>query len=128
MDGRATASFRLRRVTFASRGKSNQKRLPLVPAVSCSARVEAGAAQIARTLRSRAAIGLMVRVYDRPLLRSSARAEGAVAPKLDRFAMWTTGTRMQASGLRLWFELSLAATPVYMCPRDDGVNQIGQML
>ena len=70
----------------------------------------------------------MVRVYDRSLLRSSARAEGAFEPMFDRFAMWITGTRMQASGLRLWFELSLAATPVYMCPRDDGVNQIGQML
>ena len=31
----------------------------------------------------------MVRVYDRPLLRSSARAEGAFEPMFDRFAMRT---------------------------------------
>ena len=41
----------------------------------CSQR--AGPAQIARW-RAAARGGLMVRVYDRPLLRSSARAEGAV--------------------------------------------------
>jgi hypothetical protein len=32
------------------------------------------------------------RIYDRPLLRSSARAEGAFEPMLDRFAMRTTRT------------------------------------
>jgi hypothetical protein len=42
----------------------------------CSQR--AGRKQIARTPRSRAANGLMVFVYDRPLLRASARGEGAV--------------------------------------------------
>ena len=31
--------------------------------------------------------GLMVRVYDRPLLRSSARADGALRSNIDRFAM-----------------------------------------
>ena len=32
-------------------------------------------------------------VYDRPLLRSSARAEGAIELTFVRFAMRTTGTR-----------------------------------
>ena len=38
------------------------------------------------------------RIYDRPLLRSSARAEGAVELIFDRFATKTTRTRMRASG------------------------------
>jgi hypothetical protein len=40
------------------------------------------------------------RIYDRPLLRSSARAEGAVDLIFDRFAMGFTRARMRASGLR----------------------------
>ena len=47
--------------------------------------------------------GLMVRVYDRALLRSSGRIHGdPVEPKLDRFAMAVTGTRMRASGLHTY--------------------------
>jgi hypothetical protein len=43
----------------------------------------------------------MVRVYDRPLLRSSARAEGAVQFDLifDRFAMKAKRARMPPFGL-----------------------------
>jgi hypothetical protein len=40
----------------------------------------------------------MVRVYDRPLLRSSARAEGAEEPVFDRFAISATKVRIRASG------------------------------
>ncbi len=40
----------------------------------------------------------MVRVYDRPLLRSSARGDGALKATNDRFAIGFTGTRMRASG------------------------------
>ena len=43
------------------------------------------------------------RTYERPLLRSSARAEGAFEPIFDRFAMRITKTRMRASGLRLLY-------------------------
>jgi len=39
------------------------------------------------TARKSARGGLMVRVYDRPLLRSSARADGAFRSNIDRFAM-----------------------------------------
>ena len=41
------------------------------------------------------------RIYDRTTLRASGRAEGALEPTFDRFAMRTTRTRMRASGLRL---------------------------
>ena len=37
------------------------------------------------------------RIYDRPLLRSSARAEGAFEPLVHRFAMKITSTRIQAT-------------------------------
>ena len=41
------------------------------------------------------------RIYHRPLLRSSARAEGAFEPTFDRFAMTTTRTPMRAFRIRL---------------------------
>ena len=93
-------------VTFANRGKSNQKRLPLHPASSSGARngrdvstAHESSADATHSVRRR-------HVYDRPLLRSSARAEGAFKQMLDRFAMRTTKTRMRASGLRLLFVFS----------------------
>ena len=42
------------------------------------------------------------RIYDRPLLRSSARAEGAFEPMFDRFAMTTT--RSQRSPLHQFLD------------------------
>ena len=86
-------------VTFCNRAKSNQKRLPLHPASSCGARNGRAALDIARTRRLRVANSAMQCRYARPLLRSSARAEGAVELLFDRLAMMTTRARMQASGL-----------------------------
>ncbi len=66
-------------VTFANRGKSNQKRLPLHPASSCGAR---NGRDVSTSHESFAVATHNVcrrHVYDRPLLRSSARAEGATS-------------------------------------------------
>ena len=40
----------------------------------------------------------MVRLYDRPLLRSSARGDGAVDRMLDRFEVRNLATSMRACG------------------------------
>ena len=74
-------------VTFCNRAKSNQKRLPLHPASSSGARNGRAALDIARTRRLRVANSAMQCRYDRPLLRSSARGEGAFEPIFDRFAI-----------------------------------------
>ena len=64
---------------------------PLHPAVLAHLRKTGRAAlDIARTRRLRVANSAMQCRYDRPLLRSSARAEGAFEPMFDRFAMRTT--------------------------------------
>ena len=88
-------------VTFGSRPKSNQNGLPhspLFPPVLATG----GTCRTAHESFADATHSVCRRhVYDRPLLRSSARAEGAFEPILDRFAMRTTRTRMRASGLRL---------------------------
>jgi hypothetical protein len=87
-------------VTFCSRAKSNQKRLPLHPASSCGARKGRAALDIARTRRLRVANSAMQCRYNRPLLRSSARAEGAVEPTLDRFRLSVRMPQMETSAIR----------------------------
>jgi hypothetical protein len=42
--------------------------------------------------------GLMVRVYDRPLLRSSARGDGALKANSDRFAIGVRGPGCEHPG------------------------------
>ena len=84
---------------FAKKGNPKKATPIFALILRCSQR--AGPAQIARTPRSRAAIGLMVQVYDRALLRSSgSNTRGPVGRIFDRFAIAVTGTRMRASGLR----------------------------
>jgi len=64
--------------------KSNQKASPwgpLLPPVLATA----GRRRNRPNVALRATSGLMLRRLDRPLLRSSARAKGAVEPKFDRF-------------------------------------------
>ena len=85
---------RARPVTFGSRPKSNQNGLPhtpLFPPVlatggTCRTAHECFAVATQSVCRRR--------IYDRPLLRSSARAERAVELRLDRFAMKATTTRI----------------------------------
>ena len=90
-------------VTFCNRAKSNQKRLPLHPASSSGARNGRDASTAHESSADATHSVCRRRIYDRPLLRSSARAEGAVERIFDRFAMKIARTRMRASGLRhLW--------------------------
>jgi len=57
--------------------------------------------------RKSARSGLMVRVYNRALLRSSGRIHGDPVEQIfDRFAMRITSTRMRASGLRWLLRVS----------------------
>ena len=93
-------------VTFlASPRKVTKRRRPQRFACFLRCSRQAGVAEIAqrvaRATRDHAS-GLTLRRLDRLPLRSSGRIHGdPVGPKFDRFAMRITGTRMQASGLRL---------------------------
>ncbi|GEM_PF-5624945 len=81
----ATASFRLSASYFLRRQKVTKKLAPN-PAVPCGARNgrdQNKSPEGALTARG----GLMVLVYDRPLLRSSARGDGALRATNDRFAI-----------------------------------------
>ena len=96
-------------------GKKASPRSPLLPPVLATA----GRRRNRPNVALRATSGLMLRRLDRPLLRSSARAKGAVELKFDRFAMGahTTRTRfaspgyskesvasMQRSGIEDWWQ------------------------
>jgi hypothetical protein len=81
----ATALFRPLGEVLLALPKSTQKASPEPRFIlRCSQR--AGPKQIARG-RATARCGLMVLVYDRPLLRSSARGDGALTSNNDRFAI-----------------------------------------
>ena len=62
-------------------GKKASPWSPLLPPVLATA----GRRRNRPNVALRATSGLMLRRLDRPLLRSSARAKGAVEPKFDRF-------------------------------------------
>ena len=68
---------------------------PLHPPVLATGGMRQRHTKASLTLRTVCARG---RIYDRPLLRSSARAEGAFEPMFDRVAMRITRTRMQHLG------------------------------
>ena len=74
-------------VTVCNRAKSNQKRLPLHPASPCGARNGRDASTAHESSADATHSVCRRRIYDRPLLRSSARAEGAFEPIFDRFAI-----------------------------------------
>ena len=81
--------------------KSNQKKatptIRLIPAVLATRGTRTNRPMARKSARG----GLMVRVYDRALLRSSGRIHGdPFELMLDRFAITITGARMRASGLR----------------------------
>ena len=108
------------------------KRLAPNPAVPCGARNgrdQNKSPDGALTARS----GLMVLVYDRPLLRSSARGDGALTSDSDRFAIGFTGTRMRASGLRCyWSEFDskfvASSTAVFIAARSNSPSKAGARL
>ena len=68
-------------VTFGSRPKSNQKRLPLLPALSSSARVVRDASTAHESYADAAQNVCRRRIYDLTTLRASGRAEGALVSK-----------------------------------------------
>ena len=74
-------------VTFANCGKSNQKRLLLHPASSSGARNGRDASTSHECFAVATQSVCRRRIYDRPLLRSSARAEGAFDLKNEVFVM-----------------------------------------
>jgi len=90
--------------------KSNQKAspwTPLLPPVLATA----GRRRNRPNVALRATGGLMLRRLDRPLLRSSARAKGAVDLKFDRSAMeaHTTRTRFASPGYSNYSNESVAS-------------------
>ena len=90
--------------------KSNQKASPwspLIPPVLATA----GRRRNRPNVALRATGGLMLRRLDRPLLRSSARAKGAVNLKFDRSAMeaHTTRTRFASPGYSNYSNESVAS-------------------
>jgi hypothetical protein len=84
-DSRIAASFRLTASYFLRSQKVTKKLAPnpASPSGARNGRDQNKSPDRALTARS----GLMVLVYDRPLLRSSARGDGAFTSNSDRFAI-----------------------------------------
>jgi len=97
VDSFATAAFRRSASYFLRRQKVTKKLAPnpAVPRGARNGRDQNKSPDGALIARS----GLMVLVYDRPLLRSSARGDGALTATNDRFAIWFMAASIQASRL-----------------------------